>query len=180
MRQALFGKHGLLVSAFVLAVALAFSAAAHDVTIKTAGPTALTPELIKTRDALVRFKDVNTAIAEGYVSLEECVAGPDGAMGVHYLNKELVGSTDPMKPTVLQYEPRGGGMVLAGIEWLVPVEAAGGEAPVLFGRKFNGPMPGHEPAMPKELVHYDLHAWLFIVAPTGVFADFNPNLKCPE
>ncbi len=180
MKQVLRGKHGLPVAAVALAVALAFPAAAHDVTIKSAGPTALTPELIRVRDGLVRFKDVNAAVAEGYVSLEECVAGPGGAMGVHYLNKELVGSTDPLKPTILQYEPRGGGMKLAGAEWLVPVEAAGGEAPVLFGRKFNGPMPGHEPAMPKELVHYDLHAWLFIDAPTGVFADFNPNVKCPK
>ncbi len=175
MKQFLFGKHGLLVSAAALAVALAVPAAAHE----SAGPAALTPELATVRDGLVRFKDVKVAVAEGYVSLEECVAGPGGAMGVHYLNKELVGSTDPLKPTILQYEPGGGGMKLAGAEWLVPVEAAGGEAPVLFGRKFNGPMPGHEPAMPKELVHYDLHAWLFIDAPTGVFADFNPNVKCP-
>ncbi len=175
MKKVLYGKRGLLVSAVIAAVfsvALAIPAVAHE--------TALTPELARTRDGLVRFKDVNTAVAEGYVSLEECVASPDGGMGVHYLNKALIGSTDPAKPTVLQYMPKDGGMVLAGAEWLVMKGAAGGHVPHMFGRSFNGPMPGHEPAMPKEAVHYDLHAWLFMDAPTGVFADFNPNLKCPE
>ncbi len=176
MKQFLFGRHGLLISAAALAVALAFPVGAHE----AAGPTALTPELMKTRDGLARFKDVNTAVAEGYVSLEECVASPDGGMGVHYLNGSLIGSTDPAKPTVLQYMPKDGGMVLAGAEWLVMKAAAGGHVPHMFGRSMAGPMPGHEPAMPKEAVHYDLHAWLFMDAPTGVFADFNPNVKCPE
>lgn len=54
MRQALFGKHGLLVSAFALTVALAIPAAAHE--------AALTPELARTRDGLVRFKDAPTGI----------------------------------------------------------------------------------------------------------------------
>ena len=179
MRQIFLGKQGLLVSAVVLVVALAFPAIAHE-TAKTAGPTMLTPELTQTRDGLVRFKDVNVAMAEGYVSLKECVASPDGGMGVHYLNKNLMNSTDPAKPTILQYVPNGGGMELVGAEWLVMKAAAGGHTPHMFGRKFHGPMPGHEPAMPKEAVHYDLHAWLFTDAPTGVFADFNPNVKCPK
>ncbi len=179
MKRILFGRLGLPVFAVALAVALAFPAVAHE-SGSAAGPTALTPELASVRDGLVRFKDVNVAMAEGYVSLEECVASPDGGMGVHYLNKGLIGSTDPAKPTVLQYMPKGGGMVLAGAEWLMMKEADGGHHPHMFGRRFAGPMPGHEPSMPKEAVHYDLHAWLFIDAPTGVYADFNPNVECPE
>ncbi len=175
MKQVFFGKHGLLFSAVALAMALAIPAVAHE----SAG-TALTPELAKVRDGLVRFKDVNTAVAEGYVSLEECVSGPDGGMGVHYLNAKNMNSTDPAKPTVLQYMPKDGGMMLVGAEWLVMKEAAGNHVPHIFGQSFAGPMPGHEPGMPKEAVHYDKHAWLFIDAPTGVFADFNPNVKCPK
>jgi hypothetical protein len=177
MKQTFFGRLGLPVSTVALAVALALPAAAHET---TAGPAALTPELTSVRDGLTRFKDVNVATAEGYVSLEECVASPEGGMGVHYLNKDLIGSTDPAKPTVLQYVPNGSGMDLAGAEWLVMKGAAGGHHPHMFGRKFAGPMPGHEPSMPKEAVHYDLHAWLFMDAPSGVYADFNPNVKCPE
>ena len=179
MKQVLSGRLGLLVSTIVLAAALAFPAGAHE-SGSAAGRTALTPELASVRDGLVRFKDVNTAMAEGYASLEECVAGPEGGMGVHYLNESLIGSTDPAKPAVLQYMPKDGGMELVGAEWLMMKQADGGHHPHMFGRKFAGPMPGHEPSMPKEAVHYDLHAWLFIDAPSGVFADFNPNVKCPE
>ncbi len=178
MNQTLFGRRGLPVFVVALAVMLAFPAAAH-MEQGPAGPTALTPELEKVRDSLMKFKDVNKATAAGYVSLEECVASPEGGMGVHYLNKELIGSTDPAKPTVLQYMPAAGGMKLVGAEWLVMKDQAGGHRPHMFGHKFAGPMPGHEPAMPKQAVHYDQHVWLFIEAPTGVFADMNPNVKCP-
>lgn len=171
----------LAVSTFAL-VLLALgpgAALAHQSDAKN-GPTMLTPELKKVRANLAKYQDVSAAEADGYVSLEECVASPEGGMGVHYLNKNLVGSTDPAKPTVLQYQPVDGGMKLVGAEWLVMKDMAGGHHPHMFGRKFAGPMPGHEPAMPKEAVHYDLHAWLFVDAPNGVFADFNPNVKCPE
>ncbi len=44
------------------------------------------------RNSTRRFKDVNRAKAEGYQLLFGCVSGPDdGAMGMHYVNMELVG-----------------------------------------------------------------------------------------
>jgi len=183
MKSILSGPNsGPLIAVFAVAMALVVfgpsPALAHESSAK-GGPTMLTPELKKVRDNLAKYKDVTAAEADGYVSLEECVAGPEGAMGVHYLNQNLIGSIDPAKPAIIQYQPVDGGMDLVGVEWLVMKEAAGGHHPRMFGRKFAGPMPGHEPAMPKEAVHYDLHAWLFVDAPTGVFADFNPNVKCP-
>jgi hypothetical protein len=43
-----------------------------------------------------------------------------------------------------------------------------------------GPMEGHEPLIPKEYVHYDLHAWLFKNNPLGMFAPTNPNVNCKD
>jgi hypothetical protein len=39
-------------------------------------------------------------------------------------------------------------------------------------------MEGHEPLMPRELHHYDLHVWLFKENPSGLFAATNPNVGC--
>ena len=49
-------------------------------------------ELVRVvREATRRFRDVNQAEAEGYHLLFGCVSGPDdGAMGLHYVNMELV------------------------------------------------------------------------------------------
>jgi hypothetical protein len=44
------------------------------------------PLIDKVRIATERFKDINVAIAEGFVQGTPCVSGPDtGAMGVHFV-----------------------------------------------------------------------------------------------
>ena len=43
------------------------------------------------RESTERFKDVSVAESEGYALQFGCVSGPDqGAMGLHYVNSELV------------------------------------------------------------------------------------------
>jgi hypothetical protein len=37
-------------------------------------------------------------------------------------------------------------------------------------------MERHEPLVPKEYVHYDLHAWLLQLL--SIFAPTNPNVSC--
>ena len=101
-----------------------------------------------------------------------------GAMGIHFVNLTVTGPVpDPMRPNVLIYEPDGKKLRLVAVEWLVPVAAAK-ERPSLFGQAFQGPMEGHEPLIPKEFVHYDLHAWLFKDNPLGMFSPTNPHVKC--
>ena len=39
-------------------------------------------------------------------------------------------------------------------------------------------MAGHQPLMPAELKHYDLHVWLFKDNPKGVFSAVNPAVSC--
>jgi hypothetical protein len=39
-------------------------------------------------------------------------------------------------------------------------------------------MEGHEPLLPREVAHYDLHAWLFKDNPLGMFEPTNPAVIC--
>jgi hypothetical protein len=151
----------------------------------------LSPDLQTSRAALDKYQDPFTAIREGYLSTVGCVAFttasmlngmpyPAGAMGVHFVNMSLVGPTlDPLKPQVLIYEPLPDGKLqLAAAEWFMPY-SKGMKPPQLFGHAFYGPMMGHYPVMPKELVHYDLHVWLWKHNPAGTFSPTNPDVKCP-
>ena len=141
------------------------------------------------RKAMEKYKDYQVAVRDLYLSTVGCVhysgekiAGhmeyAMGAMGVHFVNLTVRGAPDPMKPNVLIYEPVGNKLVLVAVEWLVPLTPDTKERPSLFGQPFQGPMEGHEPLIPKEFAHYDLHAWLFKDNPLGMFAPTNPNVSC--
>jgi hypothetical protein len=153
---------------------------------------ALSPDLQAAKAGLEKYTDPIVAIRDGYYSTIACVrftkSGtmngmpyPAGGMGVHLLNMQLVGpKLDPARPQVLIYEPTANGKLqLAAAEWFMPYKK-GMVAPEMFGHKFYGPMMGHYPVMPKELVHYDLHVWLWKNNPSGVFAPTNSDLKCPD
>lgn len=103
-----------------------------------------------------------------------------GAMGVHFVNVTIDGPPDPVKPNVLIYEPVGKELKLVAVEWLVPLTDKTKERPSLFGQPFMGPMEGHEPLIPSQYVHYDLHAWLFKNNPLGMFAPTNPDVSCKD
>jgi len=141
------------------------------------------------RKSLEKYQDYKVAVRDLYLSTVGCVhySGEKianhmeyakGAMGVHFVNLTVKGPPDPMKPNVLIYEPVGKKLKLVAVEWLVPVTPETKQAPTLFGQTFMGPMEGHEPLIPKEFVHYDLHAWLFKDNPLGMFAATNPKVNC--
>jgi hypothetical protein len=141
------------------------------------------------RKAMEKYKDYKVAVRDLYLSTVGCVhyAGEKmaghmeyakGGMGVHFVNLTVRGAPDLMKPNVLIYEPVGNKLVLVAVEWLVPLTPDTKERPSLFGQPFQGPMEGHEPLIPKEFAHYDLHAWLFKANPLGMFAPTNPNVTC--
>ncbi len=142
----------------------------------------LTPELMKLRDDLAKYKDPFVAVRDGYFSTVGCVQFPDGDMGVHFLNPAFIGpEPDPMKPAILLYEPVADGKLeLVGVEWFIPLATGVKGRPVIFGQEFEGPMAGHEPLMPDELHHYDLHVWLYRENPLGVFHHSNPNVNCAK
>ena len=141
------------------------------------------------RKAMEKYKDYKVAVRDLYLSTVGCVhysgekmAGhmhyPKGAMGIHFVNLTIRGEPDPMKPNILIYEPVGKELQLVAVEWLVPLTVKTRKRPSLFGKPFDGPMEGHEPLIPKQYVHYDLHAWLFKDNPLGMFTPTNPNASC--
>jgi hypothetical protein len=141
------------------------------------------------RKALAKYEDPYVAVRDLYLSTVGCVHYdgskmeghmdyPKGAMGVHFVNLTIQGPPDPLKPNVLIYEPVGKGKLkLVAAEWLVPLAVAKGR-PSLLGQPFQGPMEGHEPLIPKDFHHYDLHAWLFKDNPLGMFSPTNPDVSC--
>ena len=105
------------------------------------------PTLAEVRAATERFRDVNQALAEGYVRepTNTCETATmmgrpesDGAMGIHFLRADLLGisappnprvdgngtHTDFLKPGVLIYEPQAdGSLELVAVENLVFAKA---------------------------------------------------------
>ena len=176
-------KAGFITRAIVVALA---SLAALPAPVSAEEPSAA--ELDAIREALAKYKDPYVAVRDLYLSTVGCVhydgmkmpghmEYPKGGMGVHFVNLTVQGPLDPKKPNVLIYEPVGDKLELVAAEWLVPVSVAK-ERPVLLGQPFQGPMEGHEPLIPQEFVHYDLHAWLFKDNPNGMFSPTNPDVTC--
>lgn len=142
-------------------------------------------DLAKVRQATEKYHDVNVALADGFIRTPACVASPDGGMGIHFINPARL--MDPainlLEPEVLLYVETSTGMKLVGVEYFKGIGAPDTHvpnpappAPVLFSRPFDGPMEQHEPGQPP---HYDLHVWVWQANPAGMFAPFNPNVKCP-
>ena len=143
-----------------------------------------TSELREARRATRQFRDVRVAREAGYEAASPCESDPKyGAMGIHYANPELVadGELDISKPEILVYQPtRRGKLRLGAIEYFqVDADqdlATDDDRPSLFDMPFDGPMLGHNPEMP---IHYDLHVWLYRHNPAGMFAMWNPSVRCP-
>jgi hypothetical protein len=183
-----------------LIIALALVLGGGVTATASAQSNEMSPALDSVRASLARYEDPIQAVHDGYLSTVGCIAFPKGetadhsahesgamadmaykpgAMGVHFLNPNLISATpDPTKPNVLLYEPVGDKLRLVGAEWFVPLATGVKERPTLFGHPFDGPMEGHQPIMPAGLTHYDLHVWLFKNNPYGMFVATNPDVKC--
>jgi hypothetical protein len=152
--------------------------------VASAGGGRLSPELQAVRAAVANYHSYDQAVAAGYsLEGEPCVASPAGAMGFHAANRALSAdpALDPLRPEVLLYVPGAdGALKLVGVEYFKADAdqdlSTADDRPTLFGHAFDGPMAGHNPAMP---IHYDLHVWVAETNPDGVFAQFNPALRCP-
>jgi len=134
------------------------------------------------RQSTERFKDVSVAEAEGYKLTFGCVSGPDsGAMGLHYLNGEIIGSgvIDATRPQIVIYEPTADGKLqLIGAHYLVFAEqwnAKHSSPPELMGQLFHyfeTPNRFNLPAF------YTLHVWAWKDNPNGAFVNWHPNVSC--
>jgi hypothetical protein len=141
-------------------------------------------DLRRAREATRKFRDVRVARDAGYAATGECAQDPKyGGMGIHYANEELLadGELDITKPEILVYQPMPNGKLRLGAVEYFQVDgdqdlATDDDRPDLFHMPFDGPMLGHEPGMP---IHYDLHVWLYRDNPAGLFAAWNPRVRCP-
>lgn len=128
-------------------------------------PASGEPTLAQVRQATERFRDVNVALAEGFIrdptnmcETAEMMGRPAslGAMGVHYFRPDLLGVTAPPsprvngngthtdfnQPAILIYEPQAdGSMELVAVENLVFKasweEAGHSEAPSFYNVPFD-------------------------------------------
>lgn len=148
------------------------------------------PALAEVRAATARYHRVEAAIADGYATTHACAALPGvGAMGIHFIKGALLGAptpagdavVDPVRPEVLVYEPQANGRLrLVAVEWLVwraAWDAAHpGTDPALFGTPFVRSFGAGAHGLPD---HYELHAWIWRHNPSGMFAQWNPEVSCP-
>lgn len=164
-------------------------------------------DLDQLRDAVSKYKDVNVALADGYILPEDhCVSAEEsgfpaelGAMGLHYIHPGLLQITataprvdgtstytDWMKPSILIYEPQAdGSLELVAVENLV-FEAAWTATSTPDQLVLNGRTWDHmadDPATPGDEAHgfaphFDQHVWLFRDNPMGELMPFNPAVSC--
>jgi hypothetical protein len=171
-------KTGLMsmVAAAVLAAGLApgtaaYGSSTHDDDDRDSKLTSQQRKLVHTlRDVTEEYRSLDEAMEDGYKKASECVDKPGvGAMGFHYAkNSWIDGKTDARKPEVLVYMPNKHGQYkLVAVEFLSTAK----KRPEIAGLKFeNGPFPGT----------FALHAWVWRDNPDGMFAAYNPDLKCPK
>jgi len=129
------------------------------------------------RDATARFRDVEVAVSAGYArDVKQCLAHPPhGGMGFHHMNRGYVDALiDVERPEILTYE-RGadGRRTLTGAEYIVPyrVWPADSTPPSVMGQNLK---------RADDLGIWYLHAWVWRENPKGLFADWNPAVRCPE
>ena len=142
----------------------------------------VSPSLVETvRNATRQFLDVNAATAAKYQPFLGCVSGPDhGAMGVHYVNGDLVGDgeIDATKPEALIYEPTADGMLLVGVEYIVDAAAwmaHHSAPPVLGGQTFQLVGSPNRYGLP---TFFELHVWAWRDNPNGSYVDWNTRVSC--
>jgi hypothetical protein len=187
MKRVMQGTGGLS----VLVISALFSAGADEMSGGSkmmAGDAANAPGILPTglgesvdgdirrvRAATVSFQSTDRAVAAGYRSTTECIENPPhGGMGFHFDNPALRDATlDVEKPEVLVYEQRPDGTFkLNGVEYIVPISAwKRDEPPTIMGQKLK---------RAERLGFWYLHAWVWEPSPSGVFADWNPRVKCPN
>ena len=135
------------------------------------------------RQAAGRFKDIEAAKSAGYGLFHGCVSGPqEGAMGVHFVNGDLVGDggIDASQPEALIYETRNGRLQLVGVEYVVIAEtwdANNDMPPTLMGQVFHYVSAPNRYRIP---AFYELHVWAWKENPNGMFTDWNPKVLCEQ
>jgi hypothetical protein len=170
-------------AAAALALATAGHAAGDDPQAHAAHAPKPSSKLVDlVRLATRPYMDINVARSDKYGPFLGCITGPDhGAMGVHYVNGDLVadGEIDVNKPEALIYEPADAGMKLVGVEYIVDAATwlakHNNTPPVLEGQSFQFVSSPNRYGLP---AFFELHVWAWRDNPDGAFHDWNTKVTC--
>jgi len=171
------------------ALASAGAGAVAIVMLSTPAPASAAPAwLDHLRDATRPYQSVATAKADGYGLFKDaagiaCIDNPpDGGMGVHFVNGDLVGDGDVLAdhPEALVYDPTPDGKKLVALEYIVFRKAWRAEHPTgrpeLYGQKFEAISKDNRYGIP---AFFELHVWAWKHNASGMFEDWNPRVTCP-
>jgi hypothetical protein len=162
-----FGRFGAVAAVLTLAASLLPAATGSAV----AAPS-VQSQLAQVRAATAAFHDTTAANNAGYFLADlPCFDSPAGGMGVHFINGFYLNQApDLTHPAALVFEPRATGPKLVAVEYVMP-GSPNDTPPVLLGQPFT---------YLDSLQVWKLHAWIWQPNPSGMFADFNPDIqKCP-
>jgi hypothetical protein len=148
-------------------------AAGRATIVPTGLGEAIDRDVTRLRAATAPFRSIDAAVAAGYPQETDCIKhASHGAMGYHHTKKGLRdGTLDVEQPEVLVYEKLADGTFkLNGVEYIVPITAwTKAEPPTIMGQPLK---------RADSLGFWYLHVWSETVNPSGLFADWNPNVKC--
>jgi hypothetical protein len=158
-----------------LATALAALLVPAALTAQSAPPggsSDLDLQLARIRAATDAFHDTAAARAAGYPSTEHCMESAAGGMGHHFMNRSLLDDRlEVERPEILVYAPtKAGSLKLAGVEYVVPYSA--------WDRTEPPRILGHDLKRSDELGIWYVHVWVWEENAKGLFADWNPAVKC--
>lgn len=155
--------------------ALDGSAAAVSPSARLALGAEVNKDLAALRRLTAAFHNFGKATAAGWsAQITPCLEDPAlGAQGFHYGNPAFIdGEANVLEPELLLYEPQlNGKLRLVGIEYIVPftIVPPTADPPMLFGQDFH-----------QNFVFgvWALHVWVWRHNPSGLFADWNPEVSC--
>ena len=158
-------------AAFVLALSVAYGSAHDEEGCET---VRCRKDLAAARAGTAAYHNLQTAVDDDFIepfTPNPCFTLPDAGMGFHYLKPSRVDlSPVAAEPELLVYMPGDDGIMhLVAVEYLVP-GFPDDTPPELFGQQFH-----YTPLVSG----WTLHAWIWRNNPDGIFADFNPKLRCP-
>lgn len=131
----------------------------------------------RVRAVTAPFASLDSAVAAGYArDVPQCIAdGHHGAMGFHHVNRGFIDArVEVEKPEILVYERHPDGRyALNGVEYIIPYRLWSRDsiAPTIMGQNLK---------RADDLNLWYLHMWVWTRNTAGLFADWNPAVKCPE
>ena len=178
-------RRGIAAAAFIAAAGCAHPAG-HTMQMPGAGAPSVRAYDREVQDgydqvraATAAFKNLDSAVARGYArDVPQCFAdslfGSGGAMGFHHVNRAYMDAKLEIdKPEILLYErTRDGKYELTGVEYILPFRYWPKDSvpPKFLGRDL---------LRENDRNYWYTHMWIWKPSSTGLFADWNPAVKCP-